>query len=171
MFATGPTSENVMTEQLSASCFCGAIKYRLNERPMFVHCCHCTDCQKQTGGAFAINAIIERDCVEFMSGSDQPVVVTLPTDSGRPHDVYRCGKCQTALWSDYGRRGVMVFVRVSTLDRPHGVVPDVHIFTRSKVPWVRLPENAKVFEVYYDMKKEWPAESIARREALLGKGR
>ena len=107
---------------------------------MFVHCCHCTDCQTQTGGAFAINALIERDRVEILEGA--PIVVTLPTNSGRPHDVYRFSRCQTALWSDYGRRGVMVFVRVSTLARPHGVVPDVHIFTRSKLPWVHLPEGA-----------------------------
>jgi hypothetical protein len=150
------------------SCFCGSVMFRLTDKPMFVHCCHCTDCQTQTGGAFAINAIIERDRVEILQGA--PVVVTLPTGSGRPHDVYRCGQCQTALWSDYGRRGVMVFVRVSTLARPHGIVPDVHIFTRSKLPWVRLPDDARAFEEYYSTAQVWPPESLARREALLGRG-
>lgn len=178
-----------MQTSYPGSCFCGAVRYRLISAPMFVHCCHCTDCQKQTGGAFAINAIVERDRVELLSGA--PVASEMKTDSGRPHDIYRCLECQTALWSDYGRRGTMVFVRVSTLDDAHKIAPDVHIFTRSKVPWVRIPgeapsgevdtgspqdgattkKPARAFEVYYDMKKEWPAESLARREALLGPGK
>ena len=156
-----------MTVSFAGSCFCGAIKYRLTSAPMFVHCCHCTDCQKQTGSAFVINALIERDRVEILPGSAEPAVVTLPTDSGRPHDVTRCPACQTALWSDYGRRGVLVFVRAATLDGRARVVPDVHIFTRSKLPWVEIPQGARAFEVYYDMKAEWPAESLARRAAIL----
>lgn len=150
-------------------CFCGAVRYRMHADPMFVHCCHCTDCQCQTGGAFAINAIVEADRVEILSGTPEPV--EMPTSSGRPHDIYRCPKCRIAVWSDYGRRKVMLFVRVSTLDHRHAIVPDVHIFTRSKVPWVRLPDGARAFDVYYDMKKEWPAESLARREAVLGAGK
>jgi len=61
-------------------------------------------------------------------------------------------------------------VRVSTLDRPHAIKPDVHIFTRSKVPWVQLPADVRAFDVYYDTKKEWPSESLARREATAAKG-
>jgi hypothetical protein len=136
---------------------------------MFVHCCHCLDCQRQTGSAFALNALIEADRLTLLSGA--PAAVPVPTDSGRPHDVFRCPKCQTAVWSDYGRRGVMLFVRVGTLDDPAALPPDVHIFTRSKLPWVRLPEGVPAFEVYYDMGKLWPAASLARREAILGPGR
>ena len=158
-------------DTLSGACACGAVRYRLTSAPMFVHCCHCLDCQKQTGGAFAINALIERDRIELGDGSREPVPVPVPTDSGRPHDIHRCPTCQTALWSDYGRRRVVAFVRVSTLDTPHAIAPDVHIFTRSKVPWVTLPADARQFDVYYDMQAEWPAASLARREALLGKGR
>jgi hypothetical protein len=154
----------------SGSCFCGAVRYRLTRPPMFINCCHCRDCQKQTGGAFAINALIERSCIELADGSQQPVCVTMKTDSGRPHDIYRCAACQTALWSDYGRRRVMVFVRVATLDEGHDIEPDVHIFTQSKLPWVQLPPGARSFDVYYDMQKEWPKESLARRRAILGDG-
>src|SRR5262249_37636962 len=150
-------------------CFCGAVRYRMTAKPMFVHCCHCTDCQSQTGSAFAINAIVEASHIEMAQG--EPVPVAMKTDSGRPHGIYLCPICQTAVWSDYGRRKVMLFVRVSTLDERHAIVPDVHIFTRSKVPWVVLPPGARAFEVYYDMKTEWPAESLARREAVLGKGK
>jgi hypothetical protein len=137
---------------------------------MFVNCCHCRDCQKQTGSAFAINALIERSCVALLEGSQEPIRVTMPTESGRPHDIYRCPQCQSALWSDYGRRGVMVFVRVATLDRGNDIVPDAHIYTRSKLPWVQLPPGARSFDVYYDMQKEWPRASLERRAAILGAG-
>ena len=155
---------------LAGSCFCGSVRYRLTRNPMFVHCCHCRDCQKQSGSAFAINALIERSCVELLEGSLDPICTTVKTDSGRPHDIYRCPQCQSALWSDYGRRGVMAFVRVATLDQAHGIAPDVHIFTRSKLPWVVLPAGARSFDIYYEMKAEWPAASLARRAAILGGG-
>jgi hypothetical protein len=147
-------------------CACGAVRYRLTSEPMFVNCCHCEDCQRQTGGAFAINALIETDRIEMLSGA--PVAISMPTDSGRPHDIYRCEDCATALWSDYGRRPAMRFVRATTLDDRRAVAPDAHIFTRSKLPWVGLPPEVPAFEVYYDMATLWPAESLARRRAALG---
>ena len=105
-----------MATDLKGQCFCGAVKYKLTAKPMFVNCCHCTDCQRQTGSAFAINAIIEAKHVKLVKG--RPVAVAMKTDSGRPHDIYRCSKCQSALWSDYGRRKVLLFVRSTTLDKP-----------------------------------------------------
>ena len=155
-------------KNLEGGCFCGAVRYRLTSAPMFVHCCHCKDCQRQTGSAFVINAIIETDRIEH---SGELVPVAMKTDSGRPHDIYRCPQCQIAVWSDYGRRPAIRFVRVGTLDEPSLLPPDVHIFTRSKLSWVVLPKDAKAFEVYYDMKTLWPKESLARREAILGPGR
>jgi hypothetical protein len=152
-----------MDEIFEGSCFCGRIHYRMRGRPMFIHCCHCTDCQHQTGGAFAINALIEAERVVIVQS--EPVAVTMSTDSGHPHDIYRCPECQTALWSDYGRRRWMLFIRVSTLARRAEFTPDVHIFTRSKVPWVRLPDDADAFDEYYSTKALWPPESLARREA------
>ena len=154
-----------MPQTFQGGCSCGAVRYRLNSEPMFVHCCHCRDCQRQTGSAFVINALIETDRITLLSGVPEPVA--LGTDSGRPHDIYRCPSCRVALWSDYGRRA-MRFVRVGTLDNPTRIEPDVHIFTRSKLPWIRLPDGARAFEVYYDTKKEWPAESLERRCAILG---
>jgi hypothetical protein len=157
-----------MFDPLSGGCSCGAVRYRLTAPAMFVHCCHCLNCQRQTGSAFVLNALIETANVEMLAGAPEPV--SMPTDSGRPHDIYRCLACHIALWSDYGRRGVLRFVRVGTLDTPSALKPDVHIFTRSKVPWVQLPEGVPAFEVYYDMKTLWPAESLARRAAILGRG-
>jgi len=155
-----------MADNLEGGCSCGAVRYRLRTGPMFVHCCHCLDCQRQTGSAFVLNALIETDRIEMLSGESIPIA--MPTDSGRPHDIYRCPKCLTAVWSDYGHRPVLRFVRVGTLDDPNALPPDVHIFTRSKQPWVGLPENVSAVEVYYDMEKLWPAESLARRKAILG---
>lgn len=154
---------------MDGECFCGAVKYRLIDRPMFVQCCHCTDCQTQTGGPFAINGLIERDRIELEPDSLEPVAVSMPTSSGRPHDIYRCPTCQTAVWSDYGRRRHLVFLRISTLAERHAIVPQAHIFTRSKAPWVALPEGTKAFDVYYEMNEEWPAASLARRAAVMAK--
>ena len=151
---------------MEGGCACGAVRYRLTSGPMFTHCCHCLDCQRQTGSAFVLNALIETDRIEMLAGA--PVPVSMPTDSGRPHDVYRCADCQTAVWSDYGRRPALRFVRVGTLDDPRALPPNVHIFTRSKQPWVGLPPNVPAVEVYYDMKALWPEESLARRQAILG---
>lgn len=145
-------------------CACGAVRYRLESTPMIVHCCHCLDCQRQTGSAFALNALIEGDRVTLLSGAPEPVAV--PTDSGRPHDIYRCPRCQIALWSDYGRRGWLKFLRVGTLDQPSALSPGVHIYTRSKQPWVRLPEDVPAFEEYYDLKTVWSPESLERRKAV-----
>jgi len=136
---------------------------------MFTHCCHCTDCQAQTGGAFAINALYETSRIEMLQGDVQ--IVDMPSPSGRGHEVHRCPTCEVALWSDYGRRAYLRFVRVAALDTPHAIAPDAHIFTRSKVPWVRLPEGQRAFDVFYDMKAEWPPESLARREAASAAGK
>jgi hypothetical protein len=134
---------------------------------MFVHCCHCTSCQRETGSAFAINALVESDQVETLKGSPQAVMT--PSESGRGQQIWRCPECKVALWSNYGGdKDVLRFVRVGTLDRPGEVPPDIHIYTRSKLPWVRLPDGAMVVEAYYDSSQVWPAESLARRKALFG---
>jgi hypothetical protein len=155
-----------MTETLEGGCSCGAVRYRLNSAPMFVHCCHCRDCQRQTGAAFALNALIETDRITLLSGKPQPV--GMPTDSGRPHHIYRCPTCQIAVWSEYGGLAKLRFVRVGTLDDPDALPPDVHIYTRSKLPWVVLPSGVPAFEAYYSSKEVWPAASLERRQAILG---
>jgi hypothetical protein len=147
-------------------CACGEVRYRLRSKPMFVHCCHCRDCQRQTGSAFVLNALIETARVETPTGATNGIEV--PTDSGRPHVIHRCQHCQTAVWSHYGGVAALRFVRVGTLDEPSLLPPDVHIYTRSKLPWIALPAGVPAFEAYYDSKKLWPAESLERRKALFG---
>jgi hypothetical protein len=154
-----------MGAEREGGCSCGAVRYRLTSEPLFVHCCHCLNCQRQTGSAFVVNLLIEADRVEFLSGEPQPVDV--PRDDGSVQRVFRCPDCQVAVYSEYGRSEVR-FVRGGTLDDPAGVQPDVHIFTKSKVGWVTLPEGAPAFDVYYDSETLWPAESLERLQTALG---
>ena len=142
------------------------VRYRLTSDPLFTHCCHCLNCQRQTGSAFVINLLIETGRVDLPAGDPQPVDV--PRDDGSVQRIWRCRACQTALYSQYTHPGFR-FVRGGTLDAPWSIEPDVHIFTRSKLPWVTLPEGVPAFDVYYDTDELWPAASLERREAVLSR--
>src|SRR5215469_6003574 len=144
-------------------CACGEIRYRLASDPLVVHCCHCLNCQRQTGSAFVINMLIESDRMELLTGELKRV--DTPRDAGPAQQIFRCPTCEVALYSDYGRPDVR-FVRAGTLDEPSRVTPDVHIYTRSKLPWITLPDSAPAFEVYYHRKDVWSRESLDRIEAL-----
>jgi hypothetical protein len=149
-------------------CACRAVRYRLLSEPLIVHACHCTECQRLSGGAFAVNALIETDRLERVSGEARPVPVT--GTSGKPQAIFRCPHCATALWSHYPGAGTkLAFVRVGTLDEPARLPPDIHIFTSTKLPWVELPEGALAVPEYYSAREVWPAESLERRERLLGR--
>ncbi|MBX2802911.1 MAG: GFA family protein [Myxococcales bacterium] len=152
---------------MEGRCTCGAVRYELRRPPLFVHACHCTWCQRETGSAFVLNALVESSEVALLQGT--PEVVDTPSASGAGQRISRCPGCRTALWSNYGanKADVIRFVRVGTLEQPGAVPPDVQIFTSSKVPWLPLPEGARVFEAFYDRNQEWPAESLARRRACL----
>ncbi len=144
-------------------CGCGAVSYALRSEPMIVHCCHCLNCQRQTGSAFVINLIIEADRVEITGA---PYAVEVPRDHDQPQRIFRCPDCHLALFSEYGTPGVW-FVRGGTLDDPQGITPDVHIYTRSKVGWVTLPPATPAFHAYYDHSEVWPQESLRRLDAGL----
>ncbi|HRF05914.1 GFA family protein [Accumulibacter sp.] len=147
-------------------CDCHALRYRVLSAPMFVHCCHCRWCQRETGASFALNAMIEADRVVNL-GID-PELVDTPSESGTGQVIARCPKCQVAVWSNYSDAGPAVkFVRVGTLDNPDLLPPDIHIFTASKQPWLVLAEETPAVPQYYDRRKFWPAESLQRRQAIL----
>jgi hypothetical protein len=148
---------------VEGGCACGEVRYRLTSEPLFVHCCHCLNCQRQTGSAFVINVLIETDRVELVSG--EPHVVSVPRSGGKKQKIWRCPTCEVALFSEYTYPTVR-FVRAGTLDDPTAVEPDVHIFTRSKLPWVALPESVPAFDMFYDTEKLWPAASLERLKAL-----
>ena len=160
----------MQSELISAEggCDCRALRYRLRRTPLFVHCCHCSWCQRESGASFALNAMVEADQVELLSG--EPDWVDTPSASGKGQKIARCPVCRIALWSCYSGAGALVrFVRVGTLDDPAPFPPDIHIYTSSKQPWVVLAPDTPAVTEYYDREKYWPPASLARRKALLGR--
>jgi hypothetical protein len=150
---------------LEGGCDCRGVRYRVLSAPLIVHCCHCRWCQRESGAAFAINAMIESERVELLAGD--PVVVDTPSASGKGQKIARCPTCHIALWSHYPGGGPFLrFVRVGTLDNPDALPPDVHIYTSSKQPWVTLSPEARVFAEFYERGKEWTPESLERGAAL-----
>lgn len=151
---------------VEGSCSCGDIRYRLLARPLIVHCCHCRWCQRETGAAFAINAMLESDRLQQLAGEVQ--LIKTPSESGQGQTIARCPACQVALWSYYAAAGPHIsFVRVGTLDNPDLLPPEIHIFTESKQPWVSLPDGVAAVPAYYDRRDYWPPDRLQRYQALL----
>jgi hypothetical protein len=158
-----------MTFPLEGGCDCREVRYRMQTGPLFVNCCHCRWCQRESGASFALNAMIETDRLSVTGKVD---MVDTPSESGKGQKIARCPKCRIALWSHYAGAGPVVsFVRVGTLDNPDALPPDIHIFTASKQPWVVLPSGTPAVPEYYEREKYWPAESLARRRAYLEKAK
>ena len=156
------------TEIFEGGCTCRRVRYRMTSRPMFVHCCHCRWCQRETGTAFALNAMIEADRVELLSGEVERV--DTPSASGKGQKIWRCPTCHVAIWSNYAGAGDGIrFMRVGTLDEPDRLPPDIHIFTMSKQPWVILPEGVPAVREYYKPKEMWPKASQDRFAAVKAK--
>jgi len=154
---------------LEGACTCGAVRYRMTSKPMFVHCCHCRWCQRETGASFALNAMIEADRVVLLQG--EPEVVNTPSNSGKGQKIARCPRCRVAVWSNYAGAGDAIrFVRVGTLREPDRLPPDIHIFTSSKQPWVVLPPGTLAVDEYYHRSEYWPEASLERRRVLLARG-
>jgi hypothetical protein len=146
-------------------CICKQIRYRLTRAPIIVHCCHCRWCQRETGTAFALNAMIETDAVNLISG--QPERVDTPSNSGKGQTIVRCPDCHIAVWSHYAGAGdSLSFIRVGTLDNPDALPPDIHIFTASKQPWVILPPDKPAFEVYYNRQEQLSEATLERLSKL-----
>lgn len=146
-------------------CSCGQVRYEMRGKPLFVHCCHCSHCQQQSGSAFALNAMIEASNVVLLQGELE--VIDTPTPSGRGQKISRCSHCKIAVWSVYGGAGDAVrFVRVGSLDDSERCPPDIHIYTSTKQDWVNLTDGMPIFEEYYKAAEQWPAESLGRIKAL-----
>jgi len=151
--------------RIDGGCHCGHVRYEAEIDPADVVICHCTDCQRLTGGPFGINIITEAANVEKLSGELR--IDNAPTPSGRGQTIHRCASCGTRMWSNYGTPDVIRFVAAGTLDDPAAITPDIHIFTRSKLPWIALPEGARVTEEFFDARTVWPPESLARWKAAM----
>jgi len=149
---------------MEGGCTCRAVRYRMTAPPMFIHCCHCRWCQRETGSAFVINALIEADQIEVLSGKLE--IIDTPSESGKGQRIYRCPECKIAVWSNYSGSGDSIrFLRVGTLDNPDCVPPDIHIFSSSKLPWVTLPADVPAVPEFYRFRDYWPVESLDRFKA------
>ena len=155
---------------MEGGCTCRQVRYRLSGQPLIVHACHCRWCQRETGTAFALNALYEADRVTHLAG--EPVIVDTPSQSEKGQRIARCPSCRVSVWSNYPQAGPAVrFVRVGTLDEPHRLPPDIHIFTSSKQPWLTLPPGAKAVAEFYDLESTWSAESLERRRIMREKAK
>ena len=155
------------TDTYEGGCTCGEVRYRLESPPMFVNCCHCTWCQRETGASYVLNALIEADRVNVLQG--EPEMIDTPSASGKGQKIWRCPTCRVALWSNYAGFGEAVrFVRAGTLDEAGRITPNAHVFTSTKQPWVRIPDGHPVFDEFYKLKEQWPDDSRARLRQALG---
>lgn len=153
---------SILPLPLEGGCTCRAVRFRMEAAPLFVHCCHCRWCQRETGASFALNALIEADRVIVLSG--EPEIVVTPSHSGKGQRIARCPGCRVALWSQYAGAGDAIrFVRVGTLDEPDHLPPDIHIYTSSKQPWVVLAPDVPAVSGFYRISEHWPQESLRRR--------
>ncbi len=145
-------------------CTCNAARYRVVGQPLFVHCCHCSWCQRESGSAFVLNVMTETCNVRLLSGAIEEV--DTPSLSGTGQRVLRCAACRVALWSHYGSGRDVAFVRLGTFDQPLLLAPDVHIFTTTKQPWVEIPAGVPAFAEYYEPDLLWPEHTKQRFAAL-----
>lgn len=154
-------------QTLEGGCTCGALRYQMTCAPMFVNCCHCHWCQRETGSCFAVNAAIEADRVTVLQGRSESVET--PSNSGSGQKIVRCPTCRIAVWSHYkGGGDAISYIRVGTLDDADRLTPNAHIFIRSKHSWIVLPTDIPAFQEFYDREDVWPANSLARWHAARG---
>ncbi|WP_240310843.1 GFA family protein [Altererythrobacter sp. ZODW24] len=157
-----------VSKTTEGGCTCGHVRYQILAKPLIVHCCHCRWCQRQTGSAFAINALVEARNVKLVSGDVEELMVDSPSGNGQ--NIVRCSICRVAVWSHYYMSGLkerIRFIRVGTLDNPDLMPPEVHIYTSTKQPWVLLANGANAVELFYDYDEIWSPESLDRRAALM----
>ncbi len=156
---------NKHKENILGRCDCDQIQYTVKQSPLYVHCCHCSWCQRESGAAFAINALIESSAIELTHG--EPALINTPSESGGGQLMARCPNCQVALWSHYPSFGkLMSFIKVGTLDNPSLMPPDIQIFTQSKQQWFELPTDMPAFKRFYNRDEMWPKASLLRLHEL-----
>ena len=153
----------------NGGCTCSFVRYRLMSKPLYVHCCHCRWCQRETGASFALNALIESNRIALTQG--QITAVQTPSFSGQGQKISRCPRCYTTVWSNYAGAGdAICFVRVGTLDEPDLFPPDIHIYTSSKQPWVALSPDIPAVPEFYEREELWPRDSLNRRAKVYSAG-
>jgi hypothetical protein len=122
---------------------CGAIRYRVNGEPLTVYACHCTECQRRTGSAFAISMLVPRVALEVLAGEPSGYAALLA--DGRSKAGRLCAQCGTRLWGE-PKNPAIVVIQPGTLEQPCGLEPVAHQWTREAQPWLVLPEGVVKFE-------------------------
>jgi hypothetical protein len=131
---------------LQGGCTCGLVRYRLKKKPITVNACHCRFCQRLSGSAFALNAMIETEYVE-MIGKGEPELIHIPTDLSERTRAWRCPTCSVLLFNDHMLMNENIrFVRVGTLEEGERLPPDAHYFVSRKHPWIVVPDNVPAFD-------------------------
>ncbi len=134
-----------MPEVHEGGCLCGAVRYRVREKPFRTGACHCTACQKRTGSAFGIGVYFKQENVEIMRGSLRTYEFR-SNESGRWLRNQFCPECGTTVtWTLELMPGARA-VAGGTLDDPKWLKIERHSWTRSAHPWFTPPAGVEVFQ-------------------------
>ena len=129
-----------MRNSAEGGCQCGSVRYRLNAEPLALAVCHCRDCQRQSGSAFALSLFVPRKAFRLLSGELKTFATVC--DSGRTKECAFCGSCGTRIYHQ-GKRGMSI--KAGTLDDTSNLSPDAHYWTKRKQPWVEIPDGVRCF--------------------------
>jgi hypothetical protein len=127
----------------SGGCQCGTVRYEVRTEPLTLYACHCTDCQTQTGSAFALSMVVPRSGIATTSG--EPQFWRRVHESGRAAECFFCPSCGTRLWHNPERNLAITILKPGTLDDTAWMRPVGHIWVRSAVPWIALPQQALLY--------------------------
>jgi hypothetical protein len=140
---------------LTGGCQCRNIRYEVRSEPMAMWACHCTECQRQTGGAFALSMMMSRADVVVTAGAPKEWLRT--ADSGRTMVCVYCPDCGNRLWHNPTANAAIAILKPGTLDDTSWLVPIGHIWTRSAQPWFQIPADT----VNYEQQHTDPSHLIA----------
>ncbi len=149
--------------QFSGGCSCGEVRYRLGNPPLFVHACHCLDCQKASGSAFGITTIVLESDLRF----DQGKLVSERIAAHRT--TFLCESCEDVIYRTATNHPATALLRSRTLDDMRVLEINAHIWTKEKHAWLELPAHVPQFEEGYDRNKAWPQDSLERLRIELRK--
>lgn len=142
-----------MKGELTGKCLCGAVTYTLREGfRMNPYACHCTECQSRTGSAFSEHMLFMLADLEIDGELD---VARYTQPSGTQSEIFGCAVCKARIYAVNNTREGMGSLRCGTLDNSASVVPVVHLWVRSKQPWIGLPEGAKTMDEQPRTNEEW----------------
>jgi hypothetical protein len=151
--------------ELKGECLCGAVKYKLSEKPLFTQACHCKDCKVLTGSSYVINSSVVENTLSIEGEISS--TIKLQAGSGKYVQMFFCNKCGSYIYTDYESAIGRLNVRTKTLEKSEEFPPQAHIFTKDKDEWVNLSNFNNCFEKMYDPKETWPKESLSRIKEYL----